>query len=84
MCAKKVKELERVKRFKNSRENIEWFKENYEALRKKYDERWIVIENKKVINSASTFDEVLPLVRKRDPNKVIVEYVQSDPIATFF
>jgi hypothetical protein len=79
-----VKEVERAELFKNSKENTEWLKENYEHLKKKYDEQWIVIENKTVIKSASTFDEVLSLVRKRDPNRVIVEYMQSTPVAMFF
>ncbi len=76
--------MEKAELFKNSKENIEWFKENYENLKKKYDERWIVIENKTVVKSASTFDEILAVVRNRDPNKVIVEYMQSNPIAMFF
>ena len=80
----KGKEMQRAELFKNSEENAEWFKENYENLRKKYDEQWIVIENKAVIESASTFDEVLSLVKKRDPNRVIVEYMQSNPVAMFF
>ncbi len=76
--------MQKAELFKNAEENIEWLKENYDALRKKYDEQWIVIENKTVIESASTFDEVLPLVRKRDPNRIIVEYMQSNPVAMFF
>ena len=76
--------MDRVELFRNVRANLEWFGENYEVLRKKYDGCWIVVEGKKVVKSASTFDEVLSFVGKRDPNKVIVEYVQSDPIATIF
>jgi len=76
--------MEKAELFKNSKENLEWFKENYEDLKKKYDERWIVIDNKTVVKSASTFDEILALVRKHDPNKVIVEYIQSKQIAMFF
>lgn len=76
--------MEKAELFKSSKENLEWFKENYEDLKKKYDERWIVIDNKTVVKSASTFDEILALVRKHDPNKVIVEYMQSKQIAMFF
>ena len=76
--------MEKAELFKNSRENIEWLKENYEDLKKKYDERWIVIENKTVVKSASTFDEILAVVRNRDPNKVLVEYMQSEQVAMFF
>jgi len=76
--------MERAELFRNSKENIEWLEENYEDLRKKYDERWIVIENKTVVKSASTFDEILAVVRNRDPNKVLVEYMQSEQVAMFF
>lgn len=76
--------MEKAELFKNSKENIEWFKENYEDLKKKYDGRWIVIDNKTVVKSAGTFDEILALVRKHNPNKVIVEYMQSKQIAMFF
>lgn len=43
-----------------------------------------MIENKAVIKSATTFDEILAIVKKRDPSKVIVEYIQSDQVAMFF
>ena len=76
--------MEKAELFRNSKENIEWLKENYEDLKKKYDERWIVIENKTVVKSASTFDEILAIVRNRDPNKVLVEYMQSEQVAMFF
>jgi hypothetical protein len=76
--------MEKAELFRNSKENAEWFKENYEDLKKEYDEHWIVIENKAVIKSATTFDEILAIVKKRDPSKVIVEYIQSDQVAMFF
>jgi len=76
--------MEKAELSKNSKENIQWLKENYEDLKKKYDEHWTIIENKKVIKSAGTFDEILAIIRNRDPNKVIVEFMQSDQIAMFF
>jgi hypothetical protein len=79
-----VEKMGRVELFRNVRANLEWFGENYEVLRKKYDGCWIVVEGKKVVKSVSTFDEVLSFVGKHDSSKAIVEYMQSDPIAAFF
>ena len=78
--------MEKAELFKISRGNAEWFRENYEDLKKKYDNRWILIHNEKVVESASTFDDILKILRaqKYDPNTVIVEYLQSKQIAMFF
>ena len=76
--------MEKAELFKTSRRNVEWLKENYESLKRKYDNRWIVIQNNKVVESASTFDEIMKAIRKHDPNKIFVEYIQSEPVAMFF
>jgi len=70
--------------FETARRNIEWLKENYERLKKEYDKRWIVVEDRKVIHHASTFDEIMQVVRRCDPRKVLVEYIQSESVAMFF
>jgi len=70
--------------FNSSRENMEWFKENYDDLERKYDNRWIIMQNKKVVESASTFDEIMSAIKKYDRRTIIVEYIQSKPIAMFF
>jgi len=79
-----VNRLEKNILFEISRRNAEWLKENYESLKKEYDKRWIVIQDRKVVKSASTFDEIMRSVRKHDSNKILVEYIQSEPIAMFF
>jgi len=76
--------VEKAELFKTSRRNVEWLKENYESLKRKYDNRWIVIQNNKVVESASTFDEIMKAIRKHDPNKILVEYIQLEPVAMFF
>jgi len=76
--------MENSELFKISRRNAEWLKENYESLKKQYDKRWVVIQDRKVVTSASNFDEIMRAVRKRDPNKILVEYIQSEPVAMFF
>ena len=70
--------------FEISRRNAEWLKENYDRLKKEYDKRWVVIQDSKVVKSASTFDEIMGTVRKHDPNRILVEYIQSEPVAMFF
>ena len=76
--------MERKELFEISRKNAEWLKDNYETLKKKYDNKWIVIHDRKVVTSASSFDEILNTVRKHDPSRILVEYIQSEPVAMFF
>jgi len=76
--------MERTELFRISRGNTEWLKENYGSLKRKYDKLWIVIRDRKVVKSASTFDEIMRTVKKHDPNKILVEYITSEPIAMFF
>jgi hypothetical protein len=70
--------------FKSSRENLEWFKNNYDYLKKNYDKRWVIITQKKVVENSSNFDEVLIAAKKYDPSSIIVEFIESEPIAMFF
>lgn len=76
--------MEKSKLFEISRRNAEWLKENYERLKREYDNRWVIIQDRKVVKTASTFDEILSSVRRHDPNKILVEYIQSEPVAMFF
>lgn len=79
-----VKSMENKELFELSRRNTEWLKENYEKLKRDYNKSWIVIQNRKVVNSASSFDEILKTIKKHDANKILVEYIQSEPVAMFF
>jgi hypothetical protein len=78
--------IEKDEVFKLSRENLEWFKENYDALKREYDQKWIVIQNGKVVRSSSVFDDIVKALRngEYDPKSAIVEYMQSEQIAMFF
>lgn len=78
--------MEKAKLFRISRGNAEWFSQNYENLKRKYDNRWIIIHNKKVAESASTFDDIMRAIRARryDPNSILVEYMQRKTVAMFF
>lgn len=79
-----VRKMEKAQLFETSRINTEWLQKNYARLKREYDERWVLIENGKIVESASSFDEIMRTVRKRDPNKILLEYVQSEPVAMFF
>ena len=79
-----VKPMERKELFEFSRRNAEWLKENYNDLKRDYNNSWVVIQNRKVVKSASTFDEILKAIKKRDSNKILVEYIQAEPVAMFF
>jgi C-terminal processing protease CtpA/Prc len=78
--------IEKDELFKLSRENLEWFKENYKALKREYDQKWIVIQNRKVVRSSSMFDDIVKARRngEYDPKSAMVEYMQSEQIAMFF
>jgi hypothetical protein len=76
--------MEKEELFKVSRENLRWLKENYNSLKRQYDSKWVIIHNKKVIQSSSTFNDIMNAAKQYDPNSVIVEYIESKPIAMFF
>lgn len=76
--------MEKTELFRISRGNAEWLKENYADLKRRYTNRWIMIQNKKVVETASTFDEIMKAIKKYDPNTIMVEYIELDQIAMFF
>mgnify|MGYP005849694017 CR=1 FL=1 len=76
--------MESRKLFEISRANTEWLKENYETLKKEYDSCWIVIQNRKVVKSANTFDEIMQIIKEYNKNEILIEFMQSEPIAMFF
>ena len=76
--------MEKRELFEVSRRNAEWLKENYETLKKEYDKHWVMIQDRQVVRTASTFDEIIKVIRKHDSNKILVEYITSEPVAMFF
>ena len=76
--------LEKGELFKQSTENLEWFRENYEDLKRKYDNQWIVIQKKKVVGKSSTYDKIVEILKKEDQKNAIVEFIDSKQIAMFF
>ena len=68
----------------NSIESAEWLSENYERLKREYNNKWVLIEDKKVVESKDTFDQILQAARKYKSNSVILEYISSEDVAMFF
>lgn len=70
--------------FKSSIANLEWFKQNYENIRKDCDNQWVVIQNKKVVAKASTYENITRTLKKEDKKSAIVEFIDSNQLAMFF
>ena len=60
---KGAKKLEKAELLRNSRENLEWFRANYDDLKKDFDKQWVVVQNKKVVAKCSTYDEIMSKVK---------------------
>ncbi len=76
--------IARTELFRASRENLEWFKQNYENIRKDCDNQWVVIQNKKVVAKASTYENITRTLKKEDKKSAIVEFIDSNQLAMFF
>lgn len=68
-----------------SRENLEWYRDNYDALKKEYDKQWVVIQNKGIVANSSTYDEIIRTLRDEHVKKTaLIEFIDSEQIAMFF
>ena len=76
--------MEREVLFDDSVENMEWFSKHYADVKRKYTNKWIIVYNRKVVETEDSFEEVLARARKYDPNRIMVEFMESDEIAMFF
>jgi Family of unknown function (DUF5678) len=66
-----------------SMKNLEWFRDNYEKLKKDHDKQWVIIEGQGVVTSSSTYDEIMKADAK-NKKSALVEYVDSEQLAMFF
>lgn len=80
----KGKKMEKGTLLQSSIDNLEWFKENYESLRKEYDNQWIIVHKKGVIARGSTFKQIKKCFQKVDAKSALVEFIDSNDIAVFF
>jgi hypothetical protein len=76
--------LEKAQILKASQENLEWFKDNYEALKKDYDNQWIIVQKREVVAKGSTFEQIKKCLQKMDRKSALVEFVDSNNLAMFF
>jgi hypothetical protein len=76
--------IEKAELFKHSTENLEWFKDNYKTLMKKYNNQWIVIQNKKIIATGSKYEKTVSILKHIDKKSAIVEFIDSKQLAMFF
>lgn len=70
--------------FKASRSDLKWLGDNYDVLKKQYDGKWVVIQDRKVVASGGSYASIMSALKKCDPRKAIVEYLQSEQVAMFF
>lgn len=66
-----------------SMQNLEWFRDNYEQLKKDYDKQWVVIEGQGVVSCSSTYDEIMK-AGAENKKAALVEFIDSEQIAMFF
>ena len=76
--------LEKAQILKDSQENLEWFKDNYESLKKEYDNQWIIVQKREVVAKGSTFEQIKQCFQKMDRKSALVEFVDSNNFAMFF
>ena len=76
--------MERGEILKASKENLEWFNKNYDCLREKYDNQWIIVQGKEVVAKGSTYGQITKLLKKEDKKSALIEFMDSKQMAMFF
>jgi len=76
--------IEKDELFKLSRENLEWFKENYKNIRKDCNNQWVVIQNKKIVAKGSMYENIATILKQPDKKAAIAEFIDSKELAMFF
>lgn len=69
---------------KLSRENLEWYKENYSKIKKKHDNKWVAIQRKEIVATGSTYDQIAKRITKEDKKSAIIEFIDSNQLSMFF
>jgi len=69
----------RVKAYQKSFEDTKWIIENYTELTKKYDNKFIAVQDKKVIASSEDALRLLKELRKMDIDfsTVVIDFITS-------
>ncbi len=77
----KIRMSEYLMLFDVHESNRRWFEENYDALVKKFDKKFIAIYDQKVVDSDPDLDRLISRVEAKFPlEKVSIEYVTKEKI----
>lgn len=57
----------------------EWFSQNFEELQETYEEKFIAIENGKVLESASNFQKLFELLKNKkiNPALILIKFIHE-------
>ncbi|MDZ7361565.1 MAG: DUF5678 domain-containing protein [candidate division KSB1 bacterium] len=72
--------LEKLRKF---RADYIWFNEHYEELQRKYEEEWVAIFNKQVVDHGKNLKPLLQRLRKNYPDDagdIVVEFVTLEEV----
>lgn len=72
-----------IKLLSNLEENAKWISDNYEELKKNYNNQWIAVMDKCVIGHDPDFNRLVRQLRQRFPkkyNKIAFEFVTDEEL----
>lgn len=73
-----VNQTETLLAIRRERENLEWINGSLSWLRQKYGDRYIAVQDRKVIDSEADFEALFARVKKlKNPESVTIEYVTA-------
>lgn len=75
--------MEKAEILKASMDNLEWFKDNYESLKKEYDNQWIIVQKRTVVAKGNTYEQIKKCLQKVDTKSALIEFVDSNNLAMF-
>jgi hypothetical protein len=77
--------LETREAFKVSMDNMQWFTENYEMLKKDFKDKWVAVSGHRVVESAKDLPTLARAIAKCEGSEAfVVEFVRAEPVAMFF
>ena len=71
--------------FEQSSENMQWLADNYDRLKEKFGGKWVAVSRKNVVESDENLQRLKDAISKhKNPESIVVEYVNTETIAMFF
>ena len=74
--------MEKATLLEKTRINLEWYRDNFEQLKKEYDKKWVIVDNQSIVGCSSTYDQISKSLKNR--KTALLEFVDSEQIAMFF